>query len=63
MHSLIGHRPQFAVFQLDLEDLLASRDLAGRGIIIASWLAAEARKELSRFREFIHWLRFGASFL
>ena len=34
-------------------------DLAGRGVLIASWLAAVCRTELSRFREFISWLRFG----
>ena len=34
-------------------------ELAGRGVLIASWLAAVCRTELSRFREFISWLRFG----
>lgn len=34
-------------------------ELADRGVLIASWLAAVCRTELSRFREFISWLRFG----
>ena len=31
------------------------------GIIHANWLAATARKELLRFREFMKWIRYGAS--
>lgn len=34
-------------------------ELAGRGVLIASWLAAVCRTELFCFREFISWLRFG----
>jgi len=37
-------------------------DLAGRGIMIASWLAAVSRRELSRFKEFMQWLRHGSVF-
>jgi hypothetical protein len=29
--------------------------------VVASWLAAISRRELSRFREFVLWLRFGTS--
>ena len=42
-----------------MEDLHKARDLASRGIIIASWLAVKARNELPCFREFIYWLRYG----
>lgn len=50
---------QYAVFGLSAEDIQACLDIAGRGIIIAGWLAAVSRKELSGFREFISWLRYG----
>jgi len=53
-------RPQFAPFQLPRDDLTFCTELASRGIILASWLAAECRRELFRFKEFIAWLRFGA---
>lgn len=59
---MIDDRPQFAVFELNVEELIAARDLTRRGIMVASWLAVEARKELCRFQEFIFWLRFGAFF-
>ena len=36
-------------------------DLAGRAIVIAGWLAATARRELARFKEFMIWLRYGQS--
>lgn len=52
-------RPQFSVFDLSREDLHAARNLVGLGIIISSWLANEARKELTRYREFGYWLHFG----
>ncbi|KAF8973944.1 anaphase-promoting complex, cyclosome, subunit 4-domain-containing protein [Flammula alnicola] len=50
--------PQFALFELPPEDIVICLDLASRGIVIANWLAATSRTELSRFREFISWLRF-----
>ncbi|KAJ7487618.1 anaphase-promoting complex, cyclosome, subunit 4-domain-containing protein [Mycena galericulata] len=49
--------PQYASFQLATKDLETCIDLTGRAIFIASWLAAVARRELSRFKEFITWLR------
>ncbi|KAJ7181678.1 anaphase-promoting complex, cyclosome, subunit 4-domain-containing protein [Mycena crocata] len=49
--------PQYASFQLATKDLETCIDLTGRAIFIASWLAAVARRELSRFKEFIIWLR------
>lgn len=57
------YRPEYSVFQLSVEDLQTARDLAGRGIILANWLAFKARNELPCFREFIYWLRYGALFL
>ncbi|KAJ7092748.1 anaphase-promoting complex, cyclosome, subunit 4-domain-containing protein [Mycena epipterygia] len=52
-----SHLPQYAVFRLVTKDLETCIDLIGRAIFIASWLAAVARRELSRFKEFIMWLR------
>ncbi|KAJ7783806.1 anaphase-promoting complex, cyclosome, subunit 4-domain-containing protein [Mycena maculata] len=49
--------PQYASFQLATNDLETCIDLTGRAIFIATWLAAVARRELSRFKEFITWLR------
>ncbi|KAJ6610891.1 anaphase-promoting complex, cyclosome, subunit 4-domain-containing protein [Mycena sp. CBHHK59/15] len=49
--------PQYASFELVTKDLRTCIDLAGRAIFIASWLASVARRELSRFKEFIIWLR------
>ena len=56
-------RPQYLLFQLHLDEVTFCLELAGRGVLIASWLAAVCRTELSRFREFISWLRFGKVFL
>ncbi|KAJ6604670.1 anaphase-promoting complex, cyclosome, subunit 4-domain-containing protein [Mycena vulgaris] len=52
-----SHLPQYAAFQLVTKDIETCIDLTGRAIFIASWLAAVARRELSRFKEFIMWLR------
>jgi hypothetical protein len=52
-------RPQYFTFQLPSDEATICLELADRGILIASWLAAVCRTELSRFREFISWLRFG----
>lgn len=56
-------RSQFTSFNLPSEDVAISLELASRGIIIASWLAAVSRTELTRFKEFVLWLRFGMSVL
>ncbi|KAF8641031.1 hypothetical protein AX17_000676 [Amanita inopinata Kibby_2008] len=53
--------PQYNPFGLSIEDLITCLDLTGRAVVIASWLAAVARRELSRFREFVSWLRFETS--
>jgi anaphase-promoting complex subunit 4 len=52
-------RPQFVLFELAHGEVDACLDLIGRAIVITSWLAAVTRRELSRFREFISWLRYG----
>jgi anaphase-promoting complex subunit 4 len=55
------NRPQYTPFNFDLAEVNAAIELAARGIICANWLAATARKELQRFREFIMWIKSGAS--
>jgi len=52
-------RPQYHIFGLSLGDISSTLDLISGGIICASWLSVVARKEFTRFREFISWLRFG----
>ncbi|KAK7064216.1 DEAD-domain-containing protein [Favolaschia claudopus] len=49
--------PQYATFRLVTRDIEVCLNLTGRAIFIASWLAAVARRELSRFKEFITWIR------
>ncbi len=34
-------------------------ELVNRTIILAAWLAAAARREYSRFKEFMTWIKFG----
>jgi hypothetical protein len=34
-------------------------ELTNRAIVAAAWLSSTARRELSRFKDFIAWLRFG----
>ncbi|PPQ64261.1 hypothetical protein CVT24_008399, partial [Panaeolus cyanescens] len=50
--------PAFSVFELSPDTISSSLTLVARGIVMASWLASTARRELSRFKEFIAWLRF-----
>ncbi|KAA1468251.1 hypothetical protein DENSPDRAFT_877957 [Dentipellis sp. KUC8613] len=50
--------PQFAICELSKDDVAQSLELVGRAIISTSWLSAVARRELSRFKEFMKWLRF-----
>ncbi|KAF8626535.1 hypothetical protein AX15_004838 [Amanita polypyramis BW_CC] len=52
---------QFNAFGLSVKDLTMCLDLTGRAVVITSWLASVARRELTRFREFISWLRFETS--
>ncbi|CAK5280536.1 unnamed protein product [Mycena citricolor] len=49
--------PRFASFQLSTPAIEACILQAGRAVFISSWLAAIARQELRRFREFLVWLR------
>ena len=52
-------RSQYSVFDLSGRDIQGCLDIISRAILLSAWLAATARKHLSRFREFIIWLRFG----
>jgi hypothetical protein len=52
-------RPQYTLFELSPQELGHCLELTKRGIVAAAWLAATARQELSRFKDFIAWLRFG----
>ncbi|KAF8078603.1 anaphase-promoting complex, cyclosome, subunit 4-domain-containing protein [Lyophyllum atratum] len=53
--------PQFTFFELSVSDINSCLDLISRTIVLAAWLAATARRDLFRFREFISWLRFETS--
>ncbi|KAJ6575135.1 anaphase-promoting complex, cyclosome, subunit 4-domain-containing protein [Mycena capillaripes] len=59
MEEVLGwsQLPQYASFQLVTQDVEICVDLTARAIFIASWLAAVARRELSRFKEFVKWIR------
>ncbi|KAF9481412.1 hypothetical protein BDN70DRAFT_876389 [Pholiota conissans] len=48
---------EFASFELSAEEITKCLQLASNGILIANWLAATCRTEISRFREFMSWLR------
>ncbi|KXN90007.1 hypothetical protein AN958_05012 [Leucoagaricus sp. SymC.cos] len=50
--------PQYRIFELSFDDISSTLDSATRGVTCASWLSVVARKEFTRFREFISWLRF-----
>ncbi|KAF8872130.1 anaphase-promoting complex, cyclosome, subunit 4-domain-containing protein [Gymnopilus junonius] len=50
--------PQFRLFELQMDQVTQCIDLASRGIVVTSWLAALVRRELLRFREFMTWLRY-----
>lgn len=52
-------RPQLDSFELQKGEIEACLDLAGRAIVISGWLAAVARRELARFKEFIAFIRHG----
>lgn len=47
------------MFELSPQELGSCLELTGRAIVAAAWLSATARRELSRFRDFIAWLRYG----
>ncbi|KAG7450497.1 uncharacterized protein BT62DRAFT_1001314 [Guyanagaster necrorhizus] len=50
--------PEYALFELQSDDLATCIEHCNRAIILAAWLAAAARREFTRFREFMSWLRF-----
>ncbi|KAH9849773.1 anaphase-promoting complex, cyclosome, subunit 4-domain-containing protein [Lenzites betulinus] len=50
--------PQYEVCNLRNRDIEGCLDMTGRAIILCAWLAAGARKELVRFKEFMKWVRF-----
>jgi hypothetical protein len=52
-------RPQYSQFELVKDDIKTCLDMTGRAIMISGWLAAVARRELSRFKEFISFIRHG----
>ena len=44
---------------LKTSEIQTCLDLIGRAIVCASWLAATTRREWTRFKEFIAWIRTG----
>ncbi|KAG6851048.1 hypothetical protein H0H93_002940 [Arthromyces matolae] len=55
--------PEYTLFDLPLADIQACLDLLSRMILLLALLASTARLELSRFKAFLHWLRFETSAL
>jgi len=60
---MVFYRPRYAPFDMASNDIRICLELVGRAIVISSWLAAVARRELFRFKEFIKWLTFGGLLL
>lgn len=53
-------RPQhYGPYEFRTNDIEIALDYAAKCIHVNIWLAAAAREELSRFREFMTWLRMG----
>ncbi|KAJ3010595.1 hypothetical protein NUW54_g2431 [Trametes sanguinea] len=52
--------PQYAVCKFNTEEIDACLAMVARGIVSSAWLAATARKELIRFKEFMKWLRYAS---
>ncbi|KAI0825146.1 anaphase-promoting complex, cyclosome, subunit 4-domain-containing protein [Trametes gibbosa] len=50
--------PQYEVCNFRHRDIEGCLDMTGRTIVLCAWLAAGARKELVRFKEFMKWLRY-----
>ncbi|KAI0286967.1 anaphase-promoting complex, cyclosome, subunit 4-domain-containing protein [Russula aff. rugulosa BPL654] len=48
----------YAACGLNKDDISRAMMMTSRAICSASWLSAAARRELSRFKEFMKWLRF-----
>ncbi|KAL6309999.1 anaphase-promoting complex, cyclosome, subunit 4-domain-containing protein [Sparassis latifolia] len=52
---------QYALFRIKTRDVAASLELTERAIVMASWLTATARRELTHFKEFMSWLKYETS--
>ncbi|KAF9241365.1 anaphase-promoting complex, cyclosome, subunit 4-domain-containing protein, partial [Melanogaster broomeanus] len=52
-----SHMPQFIMFGLSTDHLDSCLRMVERGIFISSWLAAEARRELGAFKQFLSFIR------
>ncbi|KIK94368.1 hypothetical protein PAXRUDRAFT_828088 [Paxillus rubicundulus Ve08.2h10] len=52
-----SHMPQFILFGLNANDLDSCLRMIERGIFLSSWLAAEARRELGVFKQFLSFIR------
>ncbi|CDO71553.1 hypothetical protein BN946_scf184911.g23 [Trametes cinnabarina] len=50
--------PQYAVCNFDTKEIDTCLAMIARAIVSTAWLAATARKELIRFKEFMKWLRY-----
>ncbi|KAI0361641.1 hypothetical protein OH77DRAFT_1417907 [Trametes cingulata] len=50
--------PQYAVCEFKMHEVGACLEMIARAIVLSAWLAATARKELIRFKEFMKWLRY-----
>ena len=59
--SLITHiiRPTFAFCEFSASEAKGCLQTIQRLIMVGNWLAKTARVELTRFREFMGWLRYG----
>lgn len=49
--------PQYNLFEIQPEEVKGCLALASRAILLSTWLAAVARREIGRFREFMNWIR------
>ncbi|KAG6335275.1 hypothetical protein ID866_3804 [Astraeus odoratus] len=56
-----SHMPGYAVFGLDTSDIASCMTMVERGIFVSAWLAAEARRELRAFKQFLTFIRYDAA--
>lgn len=59
MHGII--RPNFAFCEFSGSEAKGCLQAIQRLIMVGNWLAKTARVELTRFREFMGWVRYGES--
>jgi len=59
--TLITHviRPTFAFCEFSASEAKGCLQATQRLVMVGNWLAKTARVELTRFREFMGWLRYG----